>query len=162
MHLTIPVAKFYLRELHDVVRAAESWTWLVRITKQLKRDLEWWKVVPEKHIGAPIFRAVETAYLHYDSSIYGWGAVLNECVEARCFRSGKDKEQHITFKELKAMRCAIMSFLPKLKGTRLLLHEDNQLVVGVLTHLTSRSPAMMSDLRKLFLLTDGNAIRIRT
>ena len=35
-------------------------------------------------------------------------------------------------------------------------------MVGVLTHFTSRSPAMMSELRKLFLLTDENDIRIRT
>jgi hypothetical protein len=34
--------------------------------------------------------------------------------------------------------------------------------VGVLTHLTSRSPAIISELRKLFLLTDENDIRIRT
>ncbi len=43
----------------------------VRMSKQLKRDLEWWKVVPERHNGAPIFKAVETAYLHCNSSGYG-------------------------------------------------------------------------------------------
>jgi hypothetical protein len=60
------------------------------------------------------------------------------------------------------MHCAIESFLPELIGRRLLLHEDKQPVVGVLTHLTSRSPAMMSELRKLFYPTDENDIRIRT
>ena len=60
------------------------------------------------------------------------------------------------------MRCAIKSFLPEPKGRRLLLHEDNQSVVGVLTHLTSRSPVMMSEVKMLFLLTDENDIRIRT
>ena len=44
----------------------------------------------------------------------------------------------------------------------MLLHDDNQSVVGVLTHLTSRSPVMMAELRKLFLLTDENNIKIRT
>ncbi len=34
--------------------------------------------------------------------------------------------------------------------------------MGVLIHLTSRSPAMMSEIRKFFLLTDENDIRIRT
>ena len=90
---------------------------------------------PEKHNGAPIFEAVETSYLHCDSSGYGWGAVFNECVEAKGFWSGKDKEQHITFKELKVVRCSIKPFLPELKRRRLLLHVDNQSVVGVLTHL---------------------------
>ncbi len=70
--------------------------------------------------------------------------------------------KHITFKELKTVRCAIEQFLPKMKGRRLLLYEDNQSVVGVLTILTSRSPTIMSELRKLFLLTDENDIRIRT
>ena len=63
-----------------------------------------------------------------------------------------DIEEHITFKELKAVRCAIQSFLSELKGRRLLLHEDNQPVIGVLTLLTSKSPTMMCELRKLFLL----------
>jgi hypothetical protein len=57
-----------------------------------------------------------------------------------------DLEEHITFKELKAVRCAIQSFLPELKGKRLLLHEDNQSAIGALTHLTTKSPAMMCDL----------------
>ena len=35
-------------------------------------------------------------------------------------------------------------------------------MVGVLTHLMSRSPAMMSKLKKLFLLKDENEIHIRT
>jgi hypothetical protein len=54
-----------------------------------------------------------------------------------------------------------MSFFLELKGKRLLLHEDNQSVVKVLTHLTSRSPAMMSELRNLFLLTDKIDVSIR-
>ena len=35
-------------------------------------------------------------------------------------------------------------------------------MVGVLTHLTFRSPSMMSELRKLFLLTDEHDISIKT
>jgi hypothetical protein len=162
LHLAIPVAKFFLRELHDVVSSAKSWTGTVRLTCQLKRDLEWWRTVPTRHNGAPIWKPVETAYLHCDSSSFGWGAVLNDCSEARGFWSSPDTEQHITYKELKAVRCAIQSFLPELKGRRLLLHEDNQSVIGVLTHLTSRSPAMMCELRKLFLLIDEFDIKIRT
>ena len=88
--------------------------------------------------------------------------MLDDCIEARGFWSGEDTYKHTTFKELKVVRCAIKSFLPELKGRRLLLHEGNQSVVGVLTHITSRSPVMMSELRKLFLLTDENDIMIRT
>ena len=62
--------------------------------------------------------------------------------------------EHTTFKALKAVRCAIQAFLPELEGRRLLLHEDNQCVIGGLTHLSSMSPTMMCELRKLFVLID--------
>jgi hypothetical protein len=42
------------------------------------------------------------------------GAVLSECIEARGLWTGHDKQTHITFKELKTVRCAIESFLPEL------------------------------------------------
>ena len=83
MHLAIPVARFYLRELHDVVKPVASWTCTEGVSKQLKRDLEWWKEVPKRHNGAPIFKALETAYLHCESNGFGWGADLNDCIEAR-------------------------------------------------------------------------------
>ena len=63
---------------------------------------------------------------------------------------------------MKAVRCAIKYFLPKPKGRRLLLDEDNKSMMGFITHLTSRSPVMMFERRELFLLTDKNDIRIRT
>jgi len=65
-----------------------------------------------------------------------------------------DVDEDITFKEFIALRCTIQSFLPELKGKRLLLHEDNQSVIGVLTHITSESPTMMCEQRKLFLPID--------
>jgi len=71
---------------------------------------------------------VETTYLHCDSNSFGSGAVLNDYAEARGFRSTPDTKQHITYKELKAINGAIQSFLPELKGRRLLLHENNQSV----------------------------------
>jgi hypothetical protein len=54
LHLAIPVARFFLRELHDVVKTAKCWSGTVRLTPQLKRDLEWWTHVPDCKNGAPI------------------------------------------------------------------------------------------------------------
>ena len=73
-----------------------------------------------------------------------------------------DVYEHVTFKVLKAVRCAIQSFPMELKGKRLLLHEDNQSVIGMLTHLTSKFSIMMCELRKLFLLIDTYNIKIQT
>lgn len=161
LYLAIPQARYYLRELHDVVSTKCSWSGRVRMTKQLRRDLLWWTSVPSCANGQSIFKPVETAYLHCDSSSFGWGGVLNEHLEARGFWYGADKQQHITWKELKAVRLTVETFLPLLRGRRVLLHEDNQAVVAVLTHLTSRSPVMMTELRKLHFLLDTNSITVR-
>eukprot|EP00873_Tetraselmis_striata_P033083 jgi/Tetstr1/453347/TSEL_040338.t1 len=147
LFLAIPAARFHLRELNDVV--GSKWGGRVRMTHQLRRDLQWWTAVPTQANGRPIHCPVETAYMHCDSSGYGWGAVLNGRLEARGFWGAADERQHITWKELKAIRLAVESILPHLAGRRVLLHEDNQAVCSVLAGLTSRSPAMMAELRKL-------------
>jgi hypothetical protein len=158
LYLAIPVARFYLRELHDVMNLRAGWASQVALSKQLLRDLRWWTAVPLERNGADIFAAQESAVMHSDSSQYGWGAVLNSSKEARGFWCGPDRLEHITWKELKAVRMAVLSFLPHLRNRRVLLHEDNQSVVGVLCKLTSRSPVMMTELRKLWLLLDENNI----
>lgn len=161
LYLAIPAARFYLRELHTVSSSKESWSARVKVTNQLWRDLQWWAEVPVRSNGRTMFRHVETAYLHVDSSDYGWGAVLNDMKTARGFWYDTDRASHITFKELKAVRLAIESFLPYVAGRAVLLHEDNQAVVAVLTHFTTRSPQMMVELRKLWYLLDTNDINIR-
>jgi hypothetical protein len=123
LFLAIPAARFFLHELHSVV--GEKWGGLVRLTPQLRRDLQWWREVPIQSNGEPIHKPIETACLHTDSSGYGWGAALNEHVEARGFWSKEDEQQHITWKELKAVRQAVESFLPQLPGRNVLMHEDN-------------------------------------
>jgi lipoate-protein ligase B len=59
------------------------------------------------------------------------------------------------------VRLAVLSFLPLLRGGNVLMHEDNQVVVAILSNLTSRSPAMMDELRKLWELIINNNISIR-
>eukprot|EP00873_Tetraselmis_striata_P014675 jgi/Tetstr1/434939/TSEL_023935.t1 len=118
LFLAIPAARFFLWELHSVV--GDRWGGRVQMTPQLRRDLQWWTSVPSQSNGKPIHRPVETAYLHTDSSGYGWGGVLNGMLEARGFWSSADERQHITWKELKAVRLAVESFLPHLAGRNVL------------------------------------------
>jgi hypothetical protein len=134
----------------------------VRLTYQLRRDLQWWTQVPSANNRRSIFSPIETDYMHCDSSSYGWGALLNEQLdEARGFGSAADQRQYITWKESKAVRLAVFSFLPLLRGRKALLHEDNQAMVVVRSHLTSRSPAIMDEFRKLLEVIDTNNASIR-
>eukprot|EP00873_Tetraselmis_striata_P001327 jgi/Tetstr1/421591/TSEL_012535.t1 len=139
----------------------DRWGGRIRMTPQLRRDLHWWTSVPSQSSGKPIHRPVETAYLHTDSSDYGWGGVLNGRLEAWGFWSSADERQHITWKDLKAVRLAVESFLPHLAGRNVLLHEDNQAVCHILSGLTSRSPEMMAELRRLWCLLDSHGIHLR-
>ncbi len=54
LHMAIRLARFFLRELHDVVKRTKNWSGTVKVTCHLKRDLEWWTRVPTHHNGAPI------------------------------------------------------------------------------------------------------------
>jgi len=47
LYLAIPAARFYLRELH-VLSTKECWGARVKLTNQLRRDLLWWRDVPEQ------------------------------------------------------------------------------------------------------------------
>eukprot|EP00873_Tetraselmis_striata_P042594 jgi/Tetstr1/462858/TSEL_007807.t1 len=123
MYLAIAPARFFLRELHCVLATRQCWGGRVKMTNQLRRDLEWW-------------------------------------TQARGFWYEDDRAHDITWKELRAVRHAFESFLPHLRGRRVLLHEDNTAVVVALANLTSRSPVMMEELRKLWHLLDIHDISI--
>jgi hypothetical protein len=146
MHLAIPVARFYLRELHDVVSSAAAWLGTVRLSKQLKRDLEWWRTVPESTTARPHLQACR---------------VLLPGLRLHRFRLGCGPQRlHRSPRFLDGPRQAPAHHLQGAKGGPV---RDRVLPpVGVLTHLTSRSPSMMSKLRKLFLLTDEHDISIKT
>jgi hypothetical protein len=67
--------------------------------------------MPNQNNGRSIYKPIKTAYLHAD---YGWGDVLNidANYQARGLWSATDRLQHITWKELRAVRHAVESFLP--------------------------------------------------
>jgi hypothetical protein len=74
LYLAIAPARFFLRQLHNVLATRCAWGGRVRLTHYLRRDLERWRTVPTQNNGKPI----ETAYLHAYSNDYGWGGVLND------------------------------------------------------------------------------------
>jgi hypothetical protein len=99
LYLAIPAARFFLGEVHNVISTKTNWSAHVKLGEQVQRDLKWWASVPKTSNGRSMFRPVETAYLHVDSSVYSWGVVLNELKEARGFRYDMYRDSHITFKE---------------------------------------------------------------
>ena len=92
----------------------------------------------------------------------GWGGVLNSLLPAHGFWRRWQRRCHITLLELKAVRFTVEAFLAELRGKAVLHWCDNQAVMHVLTNVTSRSPEMMKELRKLWRLLDSEDITLRT
>jgi hypothetical protein len=46
LYLAIAPARFFLREMHNVLARRTGWGGRVRLTHHLRRDLEWWRTVP--------------------------------------------------------------------------------------------------------------------
>eukprot|EP00873_Tetraselmis_striata_P013481 jgi/Tetstr1/433745/TSEL_022964.t1 len=83
LFLAIPVARFFLLELHSVVGDRRGGR--VRTTPQLGCDLQCWTSVPGQYNGKLIHLPVETAYLHTAMSFYG-------CMK-QCFRSCEEEQR---------------------------------------------------------------------
>jgi hypothetical protein len=62
---------------------------------------------------------------------------------------------------VKAVRLAVLSFLPHFAGRNIFLHEDNHAVSYVMAGLSSRPPELMKELRRLWFLLYNNNIHIR-
>jgi hypothetical protein len=64
VYLAIPVAKLYLRSLHDMLKTKTSLASNVRASAQALRDLEWWSTLESKWNGREIYRSPVNAHLH--------------------------------------------------------------------------------------------------
>jgi hypothetical protein len=160
LYLAIPVAKLYLRSLHDCLRTKTGWNSNVRLSKQAIRDMEWWLSVPTKWNGRDIARSPSTVHLHSDSSTFAWGGVLNfdETAPARGCWTTFERRYHITILELLAVHKNILTYLPQLRNCRVCLHEDNQAVMYILREKTSKSAVIMRLLRRLWKVIDLHSI----
>ena len=159
VQLAILPARFYLRSLYDCLISKESWASRVRLSHRALRDLQWWADLPRRWNGRPIELPSAEAQLHVDSCNYGWGAIFNSIFQAHGFWD-RESQDHITLKELRAVRLALEAFREHAADRCILVHEDNQAVVAALSGLCSRSPVMMQELRALWDLLSRERIEL--
>ena len=152
--LAVPMARFWLRSLYDdIAEQGHRWSGLTRLSRQTMADIaEWRGLRGSRHVGRAIWRPADSAVGHVDAGPYGWGGQLDyqrSLPPAWGFWTPAEAEIHITFRELRAVRLFVGCYADALRGRRLLLYEDNQAVVAILTNLTTRSSLLMVELRKL-------------
>ena len=163
--LALPLARLWLRALWDDLATKRGWTSHVRLSRQTLRDVRGFcSLMQSKHVGRPIWTPPDTAVGSVDAGPYGWGGKLwspREHAPAAGYWSAEHASLHITWRELRAVRLFVEWYLEELRGRRLLLYEDNQAVVYILSHMTSRSPELMEELRKLIAVLGLNEIHLR-
>ncbi|KAK3277511.1 hypothetical protein CYMTET_14487 [Cymbomonas tetramitiformis] len=163
VYLVVPTARLYLRELCFVLAEKRSWGAKVKISRAARGDLEWWSKLPvmSRWNGRKIWRSPTRAKVHTDSSMMAWGGVLNLKFPARGFWSDEMRNWHITHLELEAVYKTVQAFLKELEGKVVRLYCDNQAVVAMLSHFTSRNPGLMRRMRRLWLLLDLHDIELQ-
>ncbi|KAK3252441.1 hypothetical protein CYMTET_38263 [Cymbomonas tetramitiformis] len=163
VYLAVPPARLYLRELHFVLSTRRGWGAKVKLTRQAWSDIEGWLRLPaqSRWNGRKIWRSPTRAKVHTDASLFAWGGVLNLKHAARGFWSDELRHLHITHLELEAVYKTVQSFLRELTGKVVRLYCDNQAVVAMLSHFTSRNPELMRRMRRLWILLDLNDIELQ-
>ena len=164
--LAVPLARFWLRSVHDDISSqGHKWSGFTRLSRQAIADInEWRNLRGSRHVGRAIWLAPDSAVGHVDAGPYGWGGQLDyqrSLPPARGFWSAAEAELHITFRELRAVRLFIETYVDSLRGRRLLLYEDNQAVVAILTNRTTKSPLLMAELRALMELLAEADVSLR-
>ena len=164
--LAVPLARFWLRSVYDdIVAGGQRWSGYTRLSRQAMADIaEWRRLRDSPHVGRAIWLAPDSAVGHVDAGPYGWGGQLDYqrlLPPAWGFWSPEVADLHITYRELRAVRLFIEHYVESLRGRRLLLYEDNQAVVAILTNLTTRSPLLMGELRALVELLAEADISVR-
>ncbi|KAK3273359.1 hypothetical protein CYMTET_18397 [Cymbomonas tetramitiformis] len=134
----------------------------VKLAWQAWSDIEWWLRLPaqSRWDSRKIWRNPTRAKVPTNASLLAWGGVLNLKHAARGFWSDELRHLQIAHLELEAVYKTVQSFLRELTGKVVRLYCDNQAVVAMLSHSTSRNPELMRRMRRLWILLDLNDIEL--
>ena len=155
--LAMPLARFYTRSLYDSLQTQSKRR--VKLKHAAVRDLLHWKNLVRSPSTRPLHHQTATMAMHSDASTsIGMGGTLGHDLrmgepgvwEAKGLWDPHLRTKPITFLELRAVTDNLRAFAEDLRtGTHLRVWEDNQAVVHILNTMTTRSPALMKELRAL-------------
>lgn len=164
MSLALRSARFRLRSLFDCLQPYRA---VSILSRQALTDLQWWSELHYKHPenGMHIWPPPTSRTLWADASgETGWGAKLQwagKTLETHGYwKPGKELDQHITWKELRTLRLALVALLPEVRDQHILLWEDNMAVVHIVCNGCSRSRELMDELRLLWSFLARNNITL--
>lgn len=161
--LAVPAARFRLRSVYTAM-AEHTKAKRTELGKQAISDIKWWAALTTNaYNGRALWPAPPTATIHTDASSTGWGATWNEVVPARGFHEVGRQDLHINLLEARAVRLGLLSFANFLKQPETIfrLVTDSRVVMHVVNNGSSRSAAVMRELRRLREVCEALGVNLR-
>lgn len=164
-HLAVPDARYRLRSLYMAMRDhTDGSSNRVRLGRQAMTVLKWWtELTAHAERGRALWPAPADVTMTTDANRTGWGATWDGLVPARGYHADNRKALHINLLELGAVRLGLLSFVDFLRepATIVRLRTDSRVAMEVINSGSSRSPALMWELRRLHTVATALGVTLR-
>lgn len=165
----LPAGRAFCRRIYGALQGIARPFHFIRVSNEIKLDLQMWVVFLENFNGFTKFSTVDwsmddTFEFYTDSSgAYGCGVVFGDEWSWLAWPVdwSQDIKKDITFLELVPIVLGIFIWADKLACNKLLLHVDNLALVHIINNKTSQNKRVMILLRALVLKTLQKSIQIK-
>ena len=154
----VRTGRAFLGRLIDASKSAKYLHYSVKLTREVKLDLQWWKDSVRSHNGIsmipPPWDEATALNVYTDASNYGMGGYYHPEWFACTYVSSLHRalSLSINWREMYAAVTALATWGPRLAGRNVWFHIDNQSVVAGLSKKYSPRPHMMALIRAWCLL----------
>ena len=166
----LPAGRAFCRRVYATIAGLNKPHHIVRISKEIKYDLEMWLTFLGRFNGTTPFPSAhweenETLQFFSDSSGAHGGGVIFGKVWAYIFWPESwsvETRKDITFLELVPIVLGLSIWAHSLQTKKVLLHIDNLALVHIINQKTSKNPRVMALLRSLVLIALQYNIQLRS
>ena len=134
MSLAVIPGKLLLRNTYRLLAKRKSWEDRMIIDLETQRDLNWWLHAFKDWNGRVVKQNVIQEQIFTDASAIGWGAHLQNRKASGHWNYQLFKKTS-NYRELMAVRLALLSFAPYIQGKCVQIVSDNITTVAYLNHL---------------------------
>ena len=157
-----PVSRFMTRSMYMLLESRLSWWDMLKITRDARQELEFWKACLADYNCQPIWHSPSAVRVVYsDASDTGYGGYVVQ--HGACIAYGQwtehEAQQGSTWRELSAVLQVLMAVATKLTNSRVRWFTDNQNVARILL-VGSKKPILHALAVKVFSLSVQNHIRL--
>ena len=143
----------FLRRLYDLLSQGKKKSHHISLSLEVKRDLHMWLKFLENYNGVSMIRMIDTG--QWDEQMWsdsagniGWAALYKKSwIQGLWPESWKSINISMALKEIVPVALALVTFGPDMARKKILMWNDNQTVVNILTKRSARCPRIMDYVR---------------